>query len=73
MHNVGQGNRGDEKVMDAFGIQEIKMEGQMVLDSTKRMERAVANTFFRKRLEHGVTTRVEGEPRWRIKSCDIRC
>ncbi|KAF7651843.1 hypothetical protein LDENG_00104720, partial [Lucifuga dentata] len=52
--HVGAGNRGDEEVMGKFGIQEKNAEGQMVVDSAKRMEMAVTNTFFQKKQEHRV-------------------
>ena len=38
--------RGDEDVMDKFGIQDRNAKGQMVVDFTKKMEMAVVNTFF---------------------------
>ncbi|KAE8291438.1 hypothetical protein D5F01_LYC11043 [Larimichthys crocea] len=58
--HVGAGNRDDEEVMGRFGIQERNAEGQMVVDSAKRMEMAVVNTFFQKRQEHRVTYKSGG-------------
>ena len=53
--HVGEGNRGDEEVMGAYGVGERNAEGQMVIDFAKRMEMAVVNTYFKKELEHRVT------------------
>ncbi|KAE8291504.1 hypothetical protein D5F01_LYC11112 [Larimichthys crocea] len=58
--HVGAGNRDDEEVKGRFGIQERNAEGQMVVDSAKRMEMAVVNTFFQKRQEHRVTYKSGG-------------
>ncbi|KAK2896145.1 hypothetical protein Q8A73_015633 [Channa argus] len=58
--HVGEGNRGDETVMDRFGVQDRNAEGQMVVDFAKRMEMAVVNTFFQKRQEHRVTYKSGG-------------
>ncbi|KAK3557188.1 hypothetical protein QTP70_024682, partial [Hemibagrus guttatus] len=57
--HVGEGNTGDEEVMGKFGVQERNREGQMVVDFAKRMDMAVVNTYFQKREEHRVITRVE--------------
>ncbi|KAK3559160.1 hypothetical protein QTP86_005060 [Hemibagrus guttatus] len=53
--HVGEGNRGDEEVMEKFGVKERNLEGQMVVDFAKRMDMAVVNTYFQKREEHRVT------------------
>ncbi|KAK3528113.1 hypothetical protein QTP86_023836 [Hemibagrus guttatus] len=53
--HVGEGNRGDEEVMDKFGVKERNLEGQMVVDFAKRMDMAVVNTYFQKREEHRLT------------------
>ncbi|KAK3548895.1 hypothetical protein QTP70_021245, partial [Hemibagrus guttatus] len=53
--HVGEGNRGDEEVMDKFGVKERNLEGQMVVDYAKRMDMAVVNIYFQKREEHRVT------------------
>ncbi|KAK3556508.1 hypothetical protein QTP70_008297 [Hemibagrus guttatus] len=53
--HVGEGNTDDEEVMGKFGVKERNLEGQMVVDFTKRMDMAVVNTYFQKREEHRVT------------------
>ncbi|KAK3575497.1 hypothetical protein QTP86_028193 [Hemibagrus guttatus] len=53
--HVGEGNRGDEEVMGKFGVKEMNLEGQMVVDFAKRMDMGVVNTYFQKREEHRVT------------------
>ena len=58
--HVGEGNRGDEEVMGAYGVGERNAEGQMVIDFAKRMEMAVVNTYFKKELEHRVTYKSGG-------------
>ncbi|KAK3524727.1 hypothetical protein QTP86_001653, partial [Hemibagrus guttatus] len=52
---VGEGNTGDEEVMGKFGVKERNLEGQMVVDFAKRMDKGVVNTYFQKREEHRVT------------------
>ncbi|KAK3561329.1 hypothetical protein QTP86_030628 [Hemibagrus guttatus] len=58
--HVGEGNRGDEEVMDKFGVKERNLEGQMVVDFAKRMDMAEVNTYFQKREEHRVTYKSGG-------------
>ncbi|KAK3524132.1 hypothetical protein QTP70_018031, partial [Hemibagrus guttatus] len=58
--HVGEGNRCDEEVMGKFGVKERNLEGQMVVDFTKRMDMAVVNTYFQKREEHRVTYKSGG-------------
>ncbi|KAK3535940.1 hypothetical protein QTP70_021240 [Hemibagrus guttatus] len=58
--HVGEGNRGDEEVMGKFGVKEMNLEGQMVVDFAKRMDMAVVNTYFQKREEHRVTYKSGG-------------
>ena len=52
--HVGEGNRKDEEVMGSHGFKERKLEGQMVVDFSKRMQMTVPNTYFRK--ERGTTS-----------------
>ncbi|KAK3543382.1 hypothetical protein QTP70_018404, partial [Hemibagrus guttatus] len=58
--HVGEGNTGDEEVMDKFGVKERNLEGQMAVDFAKRMDVAVVNTYFQKREEHRVTYKSGG-------------
>ncbi|KAK3527314.1 hypothetical protein QTP86_020244, partial [Hemibagrus guttatus] len=51
---------GDEEVMGKFGVKERNLEGQMVVDFAKRMDMAVVNTYFQKRVEHRVTYKSGG-------------
>ena len=53
--HVWAGNKGDDKVMDRFGIQDSNAERQMVVDFAERMDMAVVNSFFHKRQEHRAT------------------
>ncbi|KAK3531447.1 hypothetical protein QTP70_020542, partial [Hemibagrus guttatus] len=48
--HVGEGNTGDEEVMGKFGVKERNLEGQMVVDFAKRMDMAVVNTYFQKKV-----------------------
>ncbi|KAK3548147.1 hypothetical protein QTP70_004845 [Hemibagrus guttatus] len=41
--------------MGNFGVKEMNLEGEMVVDFAKRMDMAVINTYFQKREEHRVT------------------
>ncbi|KAI5099291.1 hypothetical protein C0J45_11430 [Silurus meridionalis] len=58
--HVVEGNRGDEEVMGRYGLKNRNVEGQMVVDFTKRMEMAVVNTYFKKKEEHRVTFKSKG-------------
>lgn len=48
-------------MMGKFDIQEGILEGQTIVDFDKMMDKAVANTFFQKRLEHWVTDKSGGK------------
>ncbi|KAI5619407.1 hypothetical protein C0J50_21027 [Silurus asotus] len=58
--HVGEGNRGDEEVMGRYGLKERNVEGQVVVDFAKRMEMAVVNTYFKKKVDHRVTYKSGG-------------
>ncbi|KAI5103984.1 hypothetical protein C0J45_5610 [Silurus meridionalis] len=62
--HVGEGNRGDEEVMGRYGLKKRNVEGQMVVDSAKRMEMAVVNTYFKKKEDHRVTYKSGGSPQF---------
>ena len=53
--HISEGNKGNEELMDRFGVLEKNIEGQIVVDFAKRMEMAVANTYLQKRSKHRVT------------------
>ena len=53
--HVREGNRGDENVMGRYGDKARHAEGQMVVDFATRMEMALVNTYFKKRVGHRVT------------------
>lgn len=46
--HAGEGNRENEEVKGMYKVQEKNVEGQE-MDSVKRMEMAVVNTYFKKR------------------------
>lgn len=58
--HVGEGITGDEEVMGKFGVNKRNLEGEMVVDFAKRMDMAVANTYFQEREEHRVTYKSGG-------------
>ena len=47
--HIGEGNRGDEEVIGRYGVKEMNVEGQMVVDFAKRIEIAVVNISTRGR------------------------
>ena len=51
--HVGEGNKEDEEVMGRYGVNKRNVEGQMVVDFSKRIEMAVVNTYFKKKEETG--------------------
>ncbi|XP_060800080.1 uncharacterized protein LOC132901597 [Neoarius graeffei] len=59
--HVGKGNRGDEDVMGRCGVSERNVEGQMVVDFSKRMNLAKVNTYFKKKEQHRVTFKSGGK------------
>ena len=46
--HVGEGNRGDNKIMERYGDKARNAERQMVVDFAIIMEMAVVNTYFKK-------------------------
>ena len=46
--HVGEGNRGDNKIMGRYGDKARNAERQMVVDFAIIMEMAVVNTYFKK-------------------------
>ena len=50
--HVGEGNRGDDNVMERYVDKVRNAEGQMVVNFATRMEMTVVNTYFKKREEH---------------------
>ncbi|XP_051784638.1 uncharacterized protein LOC127528037 [Erpetoichthys calabaricus] len=51
--HVGEGNSGDKEVIGRYGVKE-RNEGQRIVDFAKRMDMAVVNTYFKKRVKHRV-------------------
>ena len=52
--HVGEGNTGDEEIMGRYDAGTRKKEGLMVVNFSKRMDLAVANTYFKKKDKHRV-------------------
>ena len=57
--HVGEGNIGDEEIMERYGAGTRNKEGSMVVDFGKRMDLAIVNTYFKKKEEYRVTYKVE--------------
>ncbi|KAK3525696.1 hypothetical protein QTP70_005851 [Hemibagrus guttatus] len=59
--------RGTE-VMGKFGVKERNLEGQMVVDFAKKMDMAVVNTYFQKRMTLMVCkkkrSKIEKKTKW---------
>ena len=53
--HVGEGNIGDEEIMERYRAGTRNKEGSMVVDFGKRMDLAIINTYFKKKDEHRVT------------------
>ncbi len=58
--DIGEGNKGDEELMDRYGVKERNVEGQMVVDFVKRMEVTVVNMYFMKKEDRGMTNKSGG-------------
>ena len=59
--HVGEGKIRDEKIMGRYGAEIRKKEGSMVVDFGKRIDLAIANTYFKKKDEHRVTYKSGGK------------
>ena len=59
--HVGEGNIGDEEIMERYGAGTRNKEGSMVVDFGKRMDLAIVNTYFKKKDEHRVTYKSGGK------------
>lgn len=55
----GEGNRGNEEVMENFGVLDRSAEEQTVVDFAKRIETSVETTFSRKERNTGKGTEVD--------------
>ena len=53
--HVGEGNVGDEEIMERYGAGTRNKEGSMVVEFGKKMDLAIVNTYFKKKDEHRVT------------------
>ena len=53
--HVGKGNNGDEECMGRHRLEKRYNEGQAVVNFAKKMELAITNTYFVKKLAHRVT------------------
>ena len=51
----GENDNVDETVTGKYGIKDRNTEGQLVVDFAKRMEMALVNTYFKKKMEHRIT------------------
>ena len=58
---VGEGNIGGEEIMGRYGAGTRNKEGSMIVDSGKRMDLAIVNTYFKKKNEHRVTYKSGGK------------
>ena len=53
--HVGKRNIGSEQIMGRYGAVTRNKEGSLVVDFAKRIDLAVANTYFKKKDKHRVT------------------
>ena len=51
--HVGEGNIGNEEIMERYGAGTRNKEGSMVVDFGKRMDLAIVNTYFKKEMNTG--------------------
>ena len=59
--HVGEGNIGYEEIMGRYGAGTRNREELMVVDFAKRIDFAIANTYFKKKDEHRVTYKSGGK------------
>ena len=59
--HVGEGNIGDEEIMERYGAGTRNKQGSKVVDFEKRMNLAIVNTYFKKKDEHKVTYKSGGK------------
>ena len=59
--HVGEGNIGNEEIMERYGSGTRNKEGSMVVDFGKIMGLAIVNTYFKKKDEHRVTYKSGGK------------
>ena len=59
--HVGEGNKGDEKIIGRYGSETKNKEGSMVVDFGKRMDLPIVNAYFEKKDEHWVTYNIGGK------------
>ena len=59
--HVDEGNIEDEEIMGRYSAGTRNKEGSMVVDFGKRMDLAIVNTYFKKKVEHRVTYKSGGK------------
>ena len=59
--HVGEGNIGDEEIMERYGAETRNKEESMVVEFAKRMNLAIVNTDFKKKNKHRVTCKSGGK------------
>ena len=53
--HLGEENIGDEEIMGRYGAGMRNKEGSMVVDFAKRMDLAIINIYFKRKMNTGVT------------------
>ena len=59
--HVGEGNIGNEEIMEKYDVGTRNKEESMVVDFVKRMDLAIVNTYFKKKNEHRMTHKSGGK------------
>ena len=59
--HVGEGNIGDEKIIERYDAGTRNKEESMVVDFGKKMDLAIVNTYFKKKDEHRMTYKSGGK------------